>query len=516
MSYAIPYEEPAPPVVETSPELLFVPRSKLLWIPFLIPVGVCGLSYLCGGLPLLTDLGFLILTILCGIFLMLELARFPRRFGIGGLVLFGGVLIWYCQDYFTHWFLADFNNPVVPVSAAVVAKAAFWHMLFITMMVVGLNIQKGRWMQRLVLCIPEPGKKLYFLIMMGMFAIGICPFFLFVSEPFYLAMYHAMFSASVGGPAWTVFRTGNLNYSWGGYVAQILQVGQVGGVFAIMYAILVARRWIPRLIAVAIWVFWVMLAYQTDRRGNVAFEMLPAVGFLFIKYQAQAAALFKRFSLKSYMIAGLVAFMTLIIVQVQGSFRGVGLGKATLSGLDLTKNQGNTMFSEGLIGYSLIPDVHDFFRGSHPLEGLVRPIPDSIYDLIIGVIPRALWHDKPVDDLWAWYNSTYIGSGNGQSGTTISKGLVGTWYFNYGFCGVIEGGLLLGWLMSVSERALQHSDGKPIGILMSLGLATWIFRLYRDWIFIDLYPLLIGGVVLWILVKLASPFSRQTTYMPAS
>ena len=177
-----------------------------------------------------------------------------------------------------------------------------------------------------------------------------------------------------------------------------------------------------------------------------------------------------------------------------------------MSQVDIFKNQGNTMFSEGLLGYTLVPDVHPFFYAEDfPGEGFLWAMPRTLFDFSIGPIPRALWNSKPIDKLWTWYNIAYTGMGNGTSGTTISHGLVGSWYFKYGMGGVIEGALLVGWLMGISERALQNSDGKPIGILMSLGFATWIFRIYRDFIFIELYGLLLGGLALYILVPLMRP-----------
>jgi hypothetical protein len=162
------------------------------------------------------------------------------------------------------------------------------------------------------------------------------------------------------------------------------------------------------------------------------------------------------------------------------------------------------MFSEGLLGYLLVPDVRPFvYAADFPGEGFIVAIPRTAFDLVIGIIPRALWHDKPVDALWEWYNNVYQGSG--RNGTTISKGLVGSWYFKYGIGGLIEGGVLMGWLMGLSERALQHSEGKPIHILFSLAFATWIFRTYRDFIFIDLYGIVLGGICLYFMIPMMRP-----------
>jgi hypothetical protein len=251
-----------------------------------------------------------------------------------------------------------------------------------------------------------------------------------------------------------------------------------------------------------------MIAFETGLRGQICFALLPPIALLFIKFQVKTAAMFKKFSLRSYVVCGLLTVLMLCIVQFQGTFRGEegGFATADLSKLDITKNQGNTMFSEGLLAYAQVGETMPFFYASDfPGEGAIVAIPHTFYDLVIGVIPRALWHDKPVDALWAWYNREYTGTGNGLEGTTISHGLIGSWYFKYGIGGMIEGAVFVGFLMGVSERALQQSNGSPIGILMSLGFATWIFRTYRDFIFIDLYGLVLGGVALFFIVPLLRP-----------
>ena len=153
MSYAIPGIDYEPMVaVQAQPDLIFIPRSRMQWLPFLVPLGFCGMSWMGGGIRRsLTDIGFLLFTILCFMFLTMEFVRFPRRFGIGGLVLWGGTLCWFCQDYFVHWFNAPFSGGTLTMkengqlmSAVVVAKAAYLHVLFVMLMSVGLNITAGK------------------------------------------------------------------------------------------------------------------------------------------------------------------------------------------------------------------------------------------------------------------------------------------------------------------------------------------------------------------------------------
>ncbi len=457
-----------------------------------------------GGAPALTDLGFLFFTIWACVSLAMEFFYFPRRFGIGGILLWGGMLIWFCQDYFVHWWGVNFAQDL-RMPAEVIAKAAFLHVLFVMMMSIGLGIQKGNWAVKTLTAVPDPGdNRFYFWIVIAVTLFGMIPYFFFSAESWYLCMWHAATQCWTEPPKYTVTRTGNLNTNWGGYVAQIMQVGEIGGLAAIVYSVLIARSIFTIAIGVIIWLFYAMVAFQGGSRGAFIFDMIPPIALLFIKFQSQLAVRFKRFSLWPFLICGFLALFTEVVVQIQADFRTTGLSGADLSKVDLTQNKGNTMFSEGLLGYSLIPDKQPFFYDSmFPGEGAFLAIPKTAFDFVIGMIPRALWRDKPVDGLWEWYNQVY--QGTGREGTTISKGLVGSWYFKYGLVGMMEGGLLVGWLMGVAERALQFSGGRPMHIMFSLAFATWIFRIFRDFTFPDLYGLVLAWILLFFLIPLMRP-----------
>jgi hypothetical protein len=523
MSYAAPMylDSPATETISYAAPapLAFVQRSRMQWIPFTVPALMTFISWQAGGIPPLTDLAFLMFTAFMLVFLTLEFYYFPRRFGIGGLVLWGGTLTWFCQDYFVHWFHKNFSlgETYLLIPPATVAKAAFMLITFTMVMSIGLGIRAGRWAERLLLSVPDvDNSNFYFLLVIVMFVVGISPWYLFNAEPAYLCLLHAFTSGWTGSPAMTVGRTGSVNYNWGGYAAQLIQIGQGGGVFAAVYAVLIGRKVFDRLIAVCIWALWLCYAFQSSRRGEIAFMFMPGIALLFIKYQARAAKAFKRYVILSYVLCGVLTFVMYFMVQWQGEFRGLGLNAGSVETVTLGKNEGNTMFSESLEGYMLIGETKPVFWDSFPGEGALLAIPRTVYWFAIGPVPRALWNSKPIDPLWQWYNHLVAG-GNGITGTTISHGLAGSWYFNYGFAGMVEGALLVGWLMGVAERTLQHSDGRPVGIMMSLGFAVWLFRTYRDFIFVDLYGLIITAVVLTILTYALRPyFSTQSAQQSAA
>jgi hypothetical protein len=130
-------------------------------------------------------------------------------------------------------------------------------------------------------------------------------------------------------------------------------------------------------------------------------------------------------------------------------------------------------------------------------------MPFEIYYLVTGPIPRALWHDKPLDRVNVWYNNRTAGT-RGLEGTTVSNGAVGHPYIRFGWAGVVQLGLLYGWFMGVVERSLKSALNKPMAMLMTLAFATFVFRSFRDLWWHNLYPVVIAGVVLYGLVKVAN------------
>lgn len=490
-------------------------RSILQPILLTIPVLLSGASFLFGGLPVLTDFSFIALTILCTIFLIAELIRFSERFGIGGIVLYGGVLVWFCYDYFINWFMAWYPNWGAIFPPQTIAKAAAALMLFVFCMSLGLRLRIGRWLPRLVTALPEPrsGAVFFWLVIFAEIVGLVIPFTVFTSEPFYMAIFHAMTSDRGGiGPAFTVGRTGNANYSWGAYVAQLMQFGQVGAILGAYCVVLLRQGIFQKIICGFFWLVWLLIGLGTGTRGEIVFMMMPLVCFLFIRYNVTARYYLKRFSILAYVAAIVTVLIAVTLVQIEIRFRGQGYQNMDIGDVSYTQLQGNHMFSEGLLGFELIPERHKYFYDDFPGETILAPIPQFLYYLGIHPIPRALWWTKPDDPASAWYNDVFMGgsgdNGGKVEGVTISQGLAACWFFRFGVAGLIEGGLFFGWLMGCTERTLLNSRGKTLPILASLFMATWLFRCYRDVRFFDFYQFALG---LGLLTLIVYPFSRSTT-----
>ena len=482
-----------------------LPRSKWLALPLLIPMALSAISYAAGGVPFLTDLSFILLAVICVACIVRELIVFRNRFGVGGLILFGGVLIWFCHDYFNNWFGIDFNGAIAP--AWVVAKGAFFHMVFIFFMVQGLAIKKGRWLQKVMHLVPEPrSRSLYFALVLITLFIGMIPFVFFTAEEsVFEAIWKSVWGGRSGeGARFTAGRTGNLNYSWGGYLAQLADVGMMGAVLAAFHATIVAKQIWQKIICWAIWLVWLGVAFGTGTRGFTIFLTLPVIMLVFLKYSHAAAAVMRTISVRAYLMTAAVAFGVLVLVQVQGAFRNLGFTADQFDEVDVADLKGNEMFTTSLLGMQVFPDQKPFFFNRFPGEGLVRAPLEEAYWLIIGPIPRALWTSKPISQVNVWYSNTATGETRGAEGTTISNGAVGHPYIRYGPMGVILFGIFYGWMMSMTERALIKAMNRPMALLFTLAFATFVFRCFRDLWWHNLYPIIIAGVVVSGLVWLTN------------
>jgi hypothetical protein len=232
------------------------------------------------------------------------------------------------------------------------------------------------------------------------------------------------------------------------------------------------------------------------------FVGFPVLMLLFLKFNYKAAAAFRRISLRAYIAAGIVGLLFLFLVQVQGQFRNQGFDRETLEEVNVGSLQGNEMFSTTLMGFKLVPSELPYFKNRYFGEGFIRPIPEIVFWAVIGPIPRALWTDKPIDDVAAWYADTFTGERNGAEGTTISSGMVGGWFWQFGPWGVIEAALLYGWMFGLVDRALRAANGRPMALLFTLAYATFMFRAFRDLWFHNLYPIIIAGVVMYLFIKM--------------
>jgi len=504
---------------ERRPTWLPIPILGLTLLPFI--------SMLSGGSDALNDAAWLLLTFLLLYYTYLELKAFPRRFGVGGLVLFGGSLIFFCTDYLMIWFGgATFEGKEAGVYASQVdsellASGTMHHFLFIAAAAAGLTINWGDRGAKLLARTPQPANPTTMLVLLTvMVFVGLLPYALFAREPFHVALWKDMWAMRQrgAGPQWLTGRTGNLNFNWGGYLGQLFQIGRFGALMAVFYALFLARSRGAKLFCWFLWLIWTALAFGSGTRGQIIFMGVPAVAMIYLKHQAQFAQAFRQRRVKPYIIPVLITIALYGVIQVQGHVRNRGLatlGEAVAKTDKFVAPEGNEMFTHALWIFQMIPEHHAFFANGFPGEGAIRAIPQTVFYAAIGPIPRALWPDKPIDPLSIWSSVARAG-GTAAHGTTVANGLVGYWYGNFGLSGIILGGLFWAWMLMAFDKTIWYARGKPLLILIALAGHVFMFRTYRSMNWNMLYPLLIGVAALWALSFLTAKVRHRPVTVHAS
>ncbi len=494
-----------------------LPRSRYLpLLPALFTV-LAGISWAAGGIQMLTDVSWVGMLIFCTIYCIRELWVFPQRMGVGGLVLFGGLIIWFGWDYVNHWsgFSEGFQSAGInivtstngsSVGAEVVAKTTYYIFLFSTCMTFGLLTRtRGTWLARLIAKTPQPANpNALFGVCVAMFLFGIMPYFLFTTEPWYEAMWKTFTLMRSGSAAWTVGRSsGAINFNWGGYVAQWLDVAVFAGLLAAFHAIFMTRNVPIRLVCGAMFLYSIGYAFGSGTRGAVVYCCLPVIAMVFVRYQGAIEGSTYG-GKRAYMFAIAAVLAMFVLMQLQRNYRNTGLNNVEISFETLGDPQDNTMFSHSIFVFSTVPEFSKpFFDRDFPGEGAIVAIPQSIFFFVIGPIPRALWNDKPVTPVIAWAAFARGAHGTDLSNITnsISTGLAGNWYALCGWAGVPQGGLLWGFLLSVFERSLWYGRRKAMIILISLAFQVTMFRTYRDPDYNLFYPVILAQVALWIVSR---------------
>lgn len=98
---------------------------------------------------------------------------------------------------------------------------------------------------------------------------------------------------------------------------------------------------------------------------------------------------------------------------------------------------------------------------------------EDFYNGLVGFIPRSIWADKPkFTSPGAWFRQVYEPEKvNGWPFT-----IVGEWFVNFGFFGVVAGGLLTGWVFRAAQiRYGDHSDN-PTSWMMAILIVFYCFQ----------------------------------------
>lgn len=132
-------------------------------------------------------------------------------------------------------------------------------------------------------------------------------------------------------------------------------------------------------------------------------------------------------------------------------------------------------WSDFFASFVKIFDSNEAYTGHMSLYAVItEEVPftygSSFVSLTASVVPRALWPDRP-DGIFTYYVRE-VGAVEGQ-GYTIHHAT--GWYLNFGVCGLLAGGVLLGWVWARLFNWLPDKGWKRSSLALRLIQATAFF-----------------------------------------
>jgi oligosaccharide repeat unit polymerase len=287
-----------------------------------------------------------------------------------------------------------------------------------------------------------------------------------------------------------------MRQSWGGVLAR----GRYGDARAALLmlemfisgvspfaAILVFERRTPVVRrAVCLWVVcWPAIrAFGVATRSALITSIVPALAVLYFKASPRTQ---RRILVGGLLCVPLVFQLMAAIVVSRGD------GEFSWESHKKAEYVGNEMFRELLFIQRNVPDRTDYQYGYVYYVQLVNPI------------PRALWPGKPtldagllMADLQGAVDST------GEAYLTISPGLIGEMYLNFGWLGIVGLSALGGWAVRGWDRLVTENPGSLVVRLYHVcGLAV-LFIMGRSFTMGMFYGLLSFAVLAWLIHRTAA------------
>jgi hypothetical protein len=209
-----------------------------------------------------------------------------------------------------------------------------------------------------------------------------------------------------------------------------------------------SRRWV--LLAVAVLAWHLIRSYGTGSRSVIFLSLLIPAGWCYVR-----ATVRQKCMLLTLAVPGAVLFYWFSAALVEGREEG------RLAFDRMPAYVGHEMFREFLFVMDEVPGRRDFLYGETLFVELVNPI------------PRFLWQDKPVGfgvEYASWHGADAL-----RGGPTLSPGIIGEMYINFGTPGIVFLSMIGGAIARAWDRLGPCTrQCVPISLFYVLGLGCFL------------------------------------------
>lgn len=231
-------------------------------------------------------------------------------------------------------------------------------------------------------------------------------------------------------------------------------------------------------------VAWPMIrAFGSGTRSALITSVVPVLAVLYLKAPPK---------LQKKLLIGALVCVPLLYQLMAAIVISRTAGEFSWDAKDKADYVGNEMFRELLFIRQRVPSQLDYQYGY------------VYYVQIVNPVPRFLWPGKPTLDTGLLMASLY-GDVNeeGEAYLTVSPGLIGEMYLNFGWLGVVGLSAFGGWLVRGWDRIAEvNRDSLPTMIYFVGGLAV-LFIMGRSFTMGMFYGLLSFSVLAWLLARSA-------------
>jgi len=133
----------------------------------------------------------------------------------------------------------------------------------------------------------------------------------------------------------------------------------------------------------------------------------------------------------------------------------------------LAPRQHNDFFTETALAASIVPEERDYIEES----------PEWI--ILTNIVPRSLWEGKPVPQTFWVYSFYRWGRDVFVTGGNAIPSVVGQYYMNWGWAGVVWAGMLFGASFAWLDRLAMRSHGNPYLLLVPFTWMVFLFVAFR-------------------------------------
>ncbi|MBI4470311.1 MAG: oligosaccharide repeat unit polymerase [Acidobacteria bacterium] len=236
-------------------------------------------------------------------------------------------------------------------------------------------------------------------------------------------------------------------------------------------------------------------AYGAGTRSSLIMAVLPAVAVIFFASNRRIQ--------QAMVVAGLIAIPT-VYTFMAAMLASRSSGQLSWEAAAQVEYMGSELLQELAYIVKNVPQNAEYQWGYNYYVQLVNPI------------PRYLWAGKPTLDtgiLMAQLKGAV--SSTGEPYLTISPGLIGEMYLNFGLYGIIGLSAFGGWLVRGWDRIIErHRDSLSTMVFYSMGLAV-LFILGRSFTMNMFYGMMALYAGVWVTTEWVSAKGATSSAAPS-